>query len=83
MYGVTVDVEVYEPEPQCTVIVSDLPELDHKEMELLEMYFENPRSGGDTVTNIKLDEEERLAYVTFESEEGIQFLLTDERCCRI
>ena len=76
IYGKLVNIKAYTPEPQCTVRLSGLAESTTKD--LLELYFENEQksSGGD-VKDIQLDEEESVAFVTFETEEGKLFILSD------
>lgn len=66
--GVTLNVEVYDPWPQCTVEVCGLPQTVSNEY--LEFYFTRPeKSGGGTILEMDFNEEEQNAFITFESEE--------------
>lgn len=75
MQNQIVEVSRYEPEPEepinpCALQVSG-PEDVVKDLETLEMYFENFRkSGGGDIDNIRYDEDLNLVIVTFEEEEG-------------
>ena len=59
-----------EPEdgqPQCTVEVRGF---DPAKIDLYEMYFSNPRKGGDNITDLSVNEDQTVMYITFETPEG-------------
>ncbi|XP_053389475.1 protein mono-ADP-ribosyltransferase PARP14-like, partial [Mercenaria mercenaria] len=74
MMGQEVEVTVYKPEPpvpRCTIeVTGPCSIVCEKQLETLEMYFENfRRSGGGEVVECRFDEENNMVLVTFENEE--------------
>ena len=59
--------EAADDSPQCTVEVRGI-EPDNKE--LYEMYFSNPKKGGDTIVDLQLSEDCSVLYIEFETPEG-------------
>ena len=53
--------------PQCTVEVRGF---DPAKTELYEMYFANPRKGGDNIVDLHLSEDQAIMYITFETPDG-------------
>ena len=73
MAKVILEVETYEApsvvSPQRVVQVSGLPKSVSRDF--LELYFENKkRSGGDTLVDLKYDDGEEEAFLTYETDEG-------------
>ena len=74
MAKVTLEVETYEApsvvSPQCVVQVSGIPKSVSRDF--LELYFENnKKSGGDTLVDLKYDDEGGEAFLTYETDEGM------------
>ncbi|KAL3864452.1 hypothetical protein ACJMK2_006136 [Sinanodonta woodiana] len=79
--GRTTVVEFESPENRSLdreVEVSQIPEKATKDMLL--NFFENERKGGGPVADIKYNESDRTAIVTFESPESINTLLIRQPC---
>lgn len=76
MMGQVVDIEVYTPEPLCTIQVKG-PTAIMQQLETLELYFDNERkSNGGNLQLIEYDSEEDVVYVSFKTEESktLQYL---------
>lgn len=62
--------ESFQMQPQCTVEVQGV-DPDPDKLELYEMYFSNPKRGGDTIVDIHLSEDDdAVLCITFETPEG-------------
>ncbi|XP_053389198.1 uncharacterized protein LOC128552200 [Mercenaria mercenaria] len=73
MMGQAVKVEVWKPVPACTIAVCGSACLVCEDnLEILQLYFEHPKSYGGTVKAIMFDRASNSALVTFETEEGLQ-----------
>ncbi|XP_076464939.1 protein mono-ADP-ribosyltransferase PARP14-like [Babylonia areolata] len=68
LYSPPVD-EPEESQPQCTVEVRGF---DPAQTELYEMYFSNPKKGGDTIVELSLNEDNTVMFITFETPEIAQ-----------
>ncbi|XP_053407688.1 protein mono-ADP-ribosyltransferase PARP14-like [Mercenaria mercenaria] len=69
MMGHDICVEVYKEKPQCTIEVHGPVSLVRRQnAELLQLYFESPRSNGWKVKEVTFDAKRSVAFVTFESE---------------
>ena len=66
LYTPPVD-ELEDGQPQCTVEVRGV---DPAKIDLYEMYFSNPRKGGDNIADLSMNEDQTVMYITFETPEG-------------
>ncbi|KAL8607984.1 hypothetical protein ACOMHN_005539 [Nucella lapillus] len=58
--------EDWEEAPQCTILVQGF---DPTKGDLYELYFSNPRRGGDAIVELRISEDGQNMYITFESPE--------------
>lgn len=71
--GKVLEVTLYTPPPvvedkgQCTLEVRGF---DPQNLELYQLYFENPRKVAGTVTNFQVSEDNDVIYITFQTPEG-------------
>ncbi|KAL8567911.1 hypothetical protein ACOMHN_059033 [Nucella lapillus] len=69
LYTPPVEKAEESPPPQCTVEVRGF---DPEETELYDIYFSNPKKGGDTVVDLSLSEDKTVMLITFETPEVAQ-----------
>lgn len=76
MMDKTIDMEIYQPQPVSlrTIEVRGPPNVVTKDqLYLLELYFENTkRSGGSDIVDSHCDDEQKVVYITYQSEEVAQ-----------
>ena len=59
--------EPEDEQPQCSVQVRGF---DPAKTDLYEMYFSNPRKGGDSIVDLYMNEDQTVMTITFDTPEG-------------